>query len=364
MLKIPRQAVTEAEAKDVLTASQYLSAPFGVPVLLINPALYEHKTFFSYLRSYKKTKQVISARLDACIAQCSPAPESDRARNTLPVVTETGYFCDTRANIEKQILDTIQRFERLPDDNKFIAAAYPVESPRISLAFFHSPDANTAFAANNIDNRGKKLPRYPGYEAQHFFHILWHEFAHSVSGTNEPGAEKLSSMVCRYAFEDCTFLKVHADQRAVQSILKFNDRSTLERYGWPCVEVIDQQQALQTPPTWDEIMHTAATAWATPHVSRIADIRAVGEAVHNVSKLSFLFKDMNGMAEAAATYIQRGDAENAAQQEIGERFALAAQRLAIGEKAYTAAAQMGEKATAPARKIIPSFTSVYGYAKS
>ncbi len=348
MLKILRQAATEAEAKDILTASQHLPAPFGVPVLLVDPALYARKTFFSHpVGSLKKAQQIIGARLDACIAQCPPASENDSAESTLLSVADTGYFRDTRANIEKKILDTIQAFESMPHGNQFIAAAYPLESPRISIAFFHSPDADTAFAANGIDNRGKKLPRYPGYEAQHLFQILWHEFAHSVSGSNEPGAEKLSSMVCRYAFKDCTFLKVHADQDAVQSILRFNDESFLEKYGWPCVEAIDKQQALQTPPTWDDIMRAASTAWATPHVSRIADIRAVGAAVHSTSRPSFLFKDMSGMADAAAAYVQRGNAANAAQQEIGERFALAAQRLAIGEKAYAVTSM--NKGTAAAR---------------
>lgn len=336
MLHVSKQAATEAEANAILDASRHVQNPFGVPILLIEPRNYARKTLLGMPLPRLGLRKRIRTALNAVLAQCAaPLPAPKAAPGTVLVYEDRGYFGKSPQQIEDSIVRNIRDFET--QGGRHFAYALPNEFPRISVTLFHAP----ANAINVVMRAAMQADQtlytdYPGYDAQHSFMSLWHEHAHSVSGNNEAGAEKVAALMCRYAFEDCSFLATQADMRAVHAVLHYNNTNILRSYGWPCVEVVDDALALETPPTWDDIRAIAETSYDVPRKARSEDILEVGKAFMKKSSLPFLYRDMKGMADTAETCLTEGAFSAPDQIMIAKRFALAARRLTIGTPAYKA----------------------------
>ena len=334
MLHVSKQAATEAEAKAILDASRHVQNPFGVPILLIEPKNYARKTFLGMPLPRLGLRKHIRTALNAVLAQCAaPSPAPRTAPGTVLAYEDRGYFSKSPQQIENIIMQGIQTFET--QDTDHFAYALPNQSPRISVTFFDAP-ANAIKVIMQAAMQADQTicTDYPGYDAQHSFMSLWHEHAHSVSGSNEAGAEKVAALMCRYAFEDCSFLATQADMRAVNAVLYYNNTKVLHTYGWPCVEVVDDAIALETPPTWDDIRGVAEKSYDVPRKARSEDILEVGTAFMKKSGLPFLYKDMKGMADTAEVCLTEGAFSAPDQIMIAKRFALAARRLSIGTPAY------------------------------
>lgn len=341
MLQVSKRAASEADAKAILSASQQVQSPFGVPILLVDPDNYARKTFFGFPLPRLFLKKRIHEELLNTVAQCPPllTPSATPIPGAVKVFEDRGYFNFSPPQLERRIIAAIH--ESGFDPTEAIAFAMPNQSPRISITLHReTPDlANQTVHRVLGANKGKSID-YPGFDAQYNFISLWHEHAHSVAGTNEAGAEKIAGLMSRYAFEDCTFLAVQADMRAVHSILHYNNEEILNNYGWPCVEVLDDAFALETPPTWDEIKALGETSYDTPHRARIDAIQNVGAVFNKKSALPFLFKDLKEMANTAEECLQQNALTTPEEIMIAERFALAARRLSIGRPAYQNAAFM------------------------
>lgn len=331
MLHVTKRAASEADSKAILEASYRVQSPFGVPILLVDPDKYTRKTFLGIPLPRLGLKNRIHRELKNVLAQCT-APTAAPS-NAVKLIDDRGYFNYTPEILERKIISILKECEI--DPSEAVAFALPNESPRVSVTMLReAKDVANQTMRNVLGANKNKTLDYPGYDTQYNFIALWHEHAHSVSGTNEAGAEKIAALMSRYAFEDCTFLAVQADMRAVHSIIRYNNEEMLSLYGWPCVEVIDDALALETPPTWEEIKKLGETSYDTPHCARLETINTVGTVFNKKSALPFMFRDLKTMADTADECLQQQSLTTPEEIMIAERFALAARRLSIGKAAY------------------------------
>ena len=331
MLQVTKRAASEAEARAILDASYQVQSPFGVPILLVDPADYARKSFMGIPLPRLGLKNRVHKELEQVLAQCT-APVANES-GKVKLIDDRGYFTYSPEQLKNKIVWAIKDSEI--DKVEPVAFAMPNDAPRVSVTI-HREATDIANQTMHIvlgANRGKTLD-YPGYDAQYSFMSLWHEHAHSVSGTNEAGAEKIAALMCRYAFEDCTFMAVQADMRAVHAILRYKDEHMQNTYGWPCAEVLDEALALETPPTWDEIRKLGETSYDTPHAARFETIKKIGHTFNMKTGIPFLFRDLKGMADVAEECLKEDTLTTPEERSIAERFALAARRLSIGKAAY------------------------------
>ncbi|HEY8190297.1 MAG TPA: hypothetical protein VIF12_06395 [Micavibrio sp.] len=177
-----------------------------------------------------------------------------------------------------------------------------------------------------------RLPDYPGFNAQWNFMHLWHEIGHGLSDTSEAGADEVSALVCRHAFQDCAFLAVHADLRAAATLLSGD---SFPDYKWPCVEAIDSTLAMKGPAPWNEIQAIGELARTAPHDNRTDSVQFVAWNLCQAAPMAFSFnKDLGQMATVCDQLLQNNVFKDAQQRRIAARFALAARRLSIGILAY------------------------------
>lgn len=331
MLQVTKRAASEAEARAILDASYQVESPFGVPILLVDPSNYARKSFMGIPLPRLSLKNRVHQELAQILAKCDAPAANDSGK--IKVIEDRGYFDYSPQQLENKIIWAIKDSEL--DKSEPIAFAMPNTLPRVSVTIHREATdiANQTMRIVLGANRGKTID-YPGYDAQYNFISLWHEHAHSVSGTNEAGAEKIAGLMARYAFEDCTFLAVQADMRAVHSILRYKDEHMQNTYGWPCVEVLDDALAMETPPTWDEIRKAGETSYDTPHRGRFEIIKKIGHIFNMKSGVPFLFRDLKGMADVADECLQEESLTTGENRNIAQRFALAARRLSIGRAAY------------------------------
>lgn len=335
MLQISKRAASEADAQAILEASYQVQSPFGVPILLVNPDHYARKTILGVPLPDLGVKKRIHAALADVLAQCPPPPPAQAGARK--VYEDHGYFSYTPENLERKIIAVLKECEI--DPTQAVAFAMPNDSPRMSVTLFReAKNVANKTVQNVLEANLNKTLDYPGYDAQYNFMSLWHEHAHSVSGENEAGAEKIAALMGRYAFEDCTFMAVQADMRAVHAILHYKSKELLSSYGWPCVEVIDDALALEQPPSWEDIRKAGETSYDTPHRARLDAILTIGNTFNKKSALPFLFVDLKGMADVADECLAEDTLTTPEQITIAQRFALAARRLSIGRAAYQAPA--------------------------
>ena len=329
MLQIDKQAVTEKDAEALLDASYLVRKPFGVPVMFVDPRDYPPKRFLGLPLPRLSMKRNIEKQLRDIILQCD-----EPAQNTKPVTIEDrGYFHEPRETLGKRIMRTVRDYHYYGDEH--MGLAFPLASPRLSIVFqariANGAEAEAELALSIPQNR---LPPLPGFTAQHHFLSLWHEIAHSVSGSNEAGADLTGAMVYRHAFADSSVLVYQGDLRAANMIFQHHRPKVLETYGWSCVEAFDAVAARKTAPDRDEVIAAGYQSYSVPSLPRAGAIQTVGAALKKEFARAFLDRDLKMLSQAAADLAGNGTFETVEEDMIARRFSLATRRLAVGKAAY------------------------------
>jgi hypothetical protein len=329
MLQVTKKAATEAEAEAILTASHQVQKPFSVPVLFIDPADFPVKKVMG-IPLFRPVKTPVKEKLAAILAQCDEPQPTDKN-----LTWERSFFLRTAAQLEKDVIGELNH--HWDNDETYMASAMPNASPHLSVVFHTNlEDAARTNAAYALRIDKDKIPDYPGFDAQHNFQSLWHEIAHSVAGDNEAGADFTSAMACRYAFEDCTFLKVEADIRAANAVFLAHIPKILEMYGWPCVDALDSVIAMEKSPDWDDVRKAGEASHLVPRRSQMYAVTNVGKTLRETATEAFNTRDLAALSKAAEQLLQNGAFEKPDDRAIAERFALATRRLSIGTPAYKA----------------------------
>ncbi len=189
---------------------------------------------------------------------------------------------------------------------------------------------------------------YPGDRPQYLYRNLWHEIAHGLSFfdfkeqayrvVGEPQADMISAVMCRKAFTDNTFLKVVADRRYMDALTFYESSQYLEQYGIATGELIDE--VLTWPAEFID--------WLSENGIKALRLHDSSQFIKEVQKIGFRISDrvqfdkpgkdrFNAVANVSQDLLSKGafGARGSVEYKIASRFALAARRLSIGEKAYT-----------------------------
>lgn len=328
MLTVTKQAATEAEAEAILDASYLVQKPFGVPVMFVDPADYPSQKFLGIPLPRILQKRSIEKKLAETILQCPPSLAASSH-----LVEDRGYIHEAREKISGSIMRTIKAHHFY--DDRYLALALPIVAPRISVVFYaRVTDVLAEELPHALNMDRERFPSLPGTNAQHHFIALWHEIAHSVSGTNEAGADLTSAMAYRHAFDDISVLKFQGDLRATHLVMQHTNPVSREAYGWSCVEAFDSVAALKTPPTWDEVYRVGSTSYDAVNNTRADTIALVGSTLKKQCWDAFRTRDLNTLSNAAETMADDGTFESDDAKMMARRFTLATRRLSQGITAY------------------------------
>ncbi len=167
-------------------------------------------------------------------------------------------------------------------------------------------------------------------QSQHHHLSFCHELAHAAGG-GEPQAEKIASTLNRQAFASSELILLRADFRYAQPVMYYDKGEILEKYGWPCGQVIE------------EVLGWPQAAVDSMDVNQIKAIRhesydAMPEAVYAVGKqVAKVVRNntLEDFAAAAGRVLDDGIFhEGSRESGIAARFRIAAERLSAGPCAY------------------------------
>ncbi|MBI1300522.1 MAG: hypothetical protein GC137_02590 [Alphaproteobacteria bacterium] len=323
-IQISKKAVTEADARALLDASFALSNPFGVAVIHLSGR-------FACAQVEKDEFDATKARVVDFIRQNAPKAcvkgvvaatnmwvnDTFPEDNTILNRHEFGAFC-----MQVRPDDLVDYGDRHDDPSTF-------EKPEAALIVMPNSDITVTKMQSHFF--ATKLKPLPGSTAQGHFHTLWHEYAHAGGG-NEPQADAIAAVMCRRAFRNNQYLQVHADQRAVSTVLW---KGTRQRYGWGCVDATDYGFNLASG---------VAEGMREDDIENIKFqkfdplIQTVGEVYDKLLEhdVTYAVRAGCGFTEMAGAAISALHHTNLSEQHgrILRRFQLACTRLSIGRAAY------------------------------
>lgn len=321
MLTISQPATTEAEAEAILDASYSLSHPFGIPTLIIDPADY-HPALFEMLR---QPGQTVENALKETIADFAVAHLQMPSRDARQYLATP--------NSQHMVIKIINKIDAALNQNALSAHAFQSNDPVFNIVICpRTCDAAARILKGSLCMKDEFIADMPGYDSQWNFFKLWHEFGHGLFGPPEQRAERAGACAYRHAFEDTAVLAAVADIRAAQSVLWYDKPSFLFKYGWPLVEEIDSVTDMTAPATWDD---TVATAQHNQYKDpAIPALRFLGSRLRNHCERAFNNRDFDMLGLVCDQMVYKGFFEDDNQIRIAQRFAIAAQRLSIGARAY------------------------------
>ena len=322
MLKVNRKIATEAGAESILRASYQLSAPLGVPTLILDPADFDPSAF-SITALFNK-------------------PIADRVMNKVrrllyrhygPMNQQVTAFLRNDGHFRMRVTDIL---ESAIKGNKLVAHSFRQNRLFNVVICPRTRDTAALLLKHGLRLPEDKIPEMPGYNAQWNFIKIWHEFAHGLMGKSEPQADQMTGLIHQHVFADPQPLIAFTDFRAAQTIINHEHTEKISVHGWPLVDTLDQVLKTEVAKTWDETVKQAKQP--APSNLQIADVQFVGGSLKNISKIAFSEPDLLMLGMMADHMAFRGNVENENQLRIARRFAIAAQRLSIGSPAYAATA--------------------------
>ncbi len=358
-LQIDQKAVTEDEARVMLTQTYALQDPLGTPTLFLNPDdfsphwLEQSPKFLQAILKGEppnsgKIKGEIHDRIDDFVDQ-GMFDDLDEAQRDHVIKTLhkgalelTGIIGFARLNPDVPKMTTRIHFRDVlkahyfPEDDYDPPIRGVVVTPQTSVS---AGQMAKYFSGDYTDT----APEMPGTKSQHQFNIVWHEVGHGT-GAGEPQTELMAGLITRKAFADNKMLSMNADGRAVRAVFQqanmrpdvmSHTGMTPERnkYGWPMVEVNDY--AVQM----NEAVIDGLDEDAIKRV-RFQKFDHQGDAVKGASNAlkwedpaAFDNKDLAALGVIASGLAEKRSTppEHA---KIYSRFALACQRLLEGTPAY------------------------------
>jgi hypothetical protein len=318
VLRVTKKIATEAAADAILASSYKLSAPLGVPTLILDPADYDPAGF----------------TLRALLRE----PLADRVARKMRKLLYGHYGRTDPAvrgflrNIEKFQIRVANVLDKSLSGNRLTAHSFAQGNLFNVVICPATQDTPTLMLKHGLHMSQDKIPDMPGYNAQWNFIKLWHEFAHGSVGTSESQADQMAAYIHQHTFNDPCPLMAFSDFRAVQAVMHHERIKTISTYGWPLVDTIDQVLNADIPSSWDETVKTAKAP--APSDPAIADLQFIGRSLSKISKSAFTEPDILMLGMMSDHMAHKGNVENERQLHIARRFAIAAQRLSIGTTAY------------------------------
>lgn len=349
MLQITKKAATEAECEAILAASYADEKPFGKDVIFINAADFR-PTGSLLSRLFQRSVQ---ARVEDYILNKRKilAAKNPLYRNSVaPLHLHYGQNSPS-ALTGKLVKDFLKH-------NQANGVVDDLSDPSCPIVAVHAPFQTGKVRLHH--SLGIKQEDVPGFDAQWHTAILWHEIAH-VLGHGESKADQISSMVCRYGFEDTRFLSFKADMRILKPVLSYDkrERSIVSMIGLPDNHTVDLGFAIDSvveavqDPRWKDIERAISQKKAASRVFDRPTARLASQLKEHVPR-ALKARDLAALADCAERLVSKGDIGNNLELILAKRFAVAAQRLLIGTLAYhagTPPSPLGFKGEATARKI-------------
>lgn len=329
MLTIPKKAATEAECEAILTASLNVRNPFGVPTLILDTADFANspkgflKNLFTGSVASRIQRQIVSA------LKYQQVQDPDLGNFEITDIFQT----HNPGSLAKFCAKTIEEENATP--GTFLTGSRPNYSPRINIVFTKpTQDIARLHASLSTAVQQNSFPPLPGFDAHHKMYALWHEIAHGLVVENEYAADLISAIVCRHAFEDCSFLKARADMRAANAVLSLkNYAAQPNNHTWACVEALDSVAAIDEIPAIGDLRDIGNAAVKMKQNFREKSIAAVGH------KFQSLLSHTQGrylqrITLASQYVLASGNFASAEEKMVAKRFALAMQRLSTGTSLY------------------------------
>ena len=368
MLQIDRKAVTEEDAKAVLSNTYALSDPLGTPTIFLNPDSFSptlleyappwmrkafHNTAYNHTRQ-DQIRGIIQDFFDAGHFDHLSDEEHERVARVLEeTVPELSQLIgsarilheEPRTTMRGHLNDRLKAHHFAPVPEEFKA---PFRSVIITPRSAWTPEDIPAYLIGSYQG-SENAAGMPGFGAQYQFNSVWHEIGHGT-GAAEPQTEMMAALVAKQAFEDTRFLSVQADLRAIRSVFRHSilrdDPNSIsangqingqvrerEKYGWPMAEVNDYVQGLPVDMV-DALSEDDIKSIRFRRFDHIGDtLKTAADILKYEDPEGYETKDLHSLREAALYLAEkRSTPEEHAQ--IYERLALACERVLIGEEAY------------------------------
>lgn len=319
MLLVTKKITSESGAEAILRDSYRLSAPLGIPTLILDPADYAREpSFWATILTGDTIEQRVIHKLRKLLY--SFYGQGD---------VSTELFLNSPGRFLTSIINTL---EKSIVGNQMAAHSFSHNSLFNVVICPKTQDTGAKLLKYGLKMREQSIPDMPGYDAQWNFIKLWHEFAHGLVGPSEPQADQICGLIHQHVFEDSAPLMAFSDFRAGQAILLHEKEESLRVHGWPLVDTLDHILEQEIPGSWDGII--ARAKLPAPADPQIADVQFVGRSLKSISKLAFAEPDLLMLGMMSDNMAYKGNVENENQLRIARRFAIAAQRLSIGKTAY------------------------------
>ncbi|PCJ99076.1 MAG: hypothetical protein COA45_06435 [Zetaproteobacteria bacterium] len=330
LVQVDKQVATQAEDSHILDEVRSLSAPLGIPTLVL---MQEDFSVCNY-------RPLDIGRMERALAKSFDIsfPNIDASSQGKAIIKNNAIV-----RVSSKLV------EFLSDKTVFNASAYRVKSPGFpNFADNYDPEEykqplasfviapRSDMQGNNflvsLRNSKNYVPELPGSAEQWQYKALWHEIAHGA-GAGEPQADAISSVMCRKSFEDNSVIKANADARALNNIFHYSDNNEVEKYGWGMVEANDYIVNLPDK-TINDMSEYQIRDIRFQKFDPLSDsVRNVGKLLQNLESEAFKNRDLAALAITAQKLYDdpnvKGD-----EKQILNRFLLACERVSIGDAAY------------------------------
>ncbi len=361
-----RPAAQAEQAIDDLVALTRRSPVFGFPVLVLRPEQYEYAlgSYKEFERVYKKdvlrflgvggnqleeaeatakrmTGYVTRGLTRIFFGETAVTYPKQMSTNHLVREYSSGTSLFASDNVIKDIYDDLRERCENPQD---LNASCWVRGSYLNVVMPHkninvTASMNRYFSTQGVgqfDDEVNTVLR---------FHALSHELGHVVrqensdNGVGEEGCDRVAAMAARQAFGNHIALGIHADERAMRSVIIANTakgRQENEKYGWPTVMATDciislPQDKIDTF-TETDFIKAAQVRMNT----RASLVESAAAEISRAAPAAWDSKDLKALAGATYNFNRRtihsGDPTFVG--DMIDRFHIAAHRLSTGVAAY------------------------------
>lgn len=336
LITTSKKAVTEDDAQKILDESYSFceqQSPYNVPVLILRPEEFADHVEGSP-SDYGNVQAAFAHRLSDFLGHYRISDDSmlRKLSNGREISQVTSNI--VRANRYDDVMYS-GIYSSASAQGKKDAPFAVIQAPKSSM----TARSRLAYILEIDDSQ--LAASYPGDPAQWQFLDLWHEIGHAT-GAGEPQTDKMAAILARKVFNDSSFLHMEADIRYAKAVLYFDDKYIVKEYGWGMGDAIEDVLAMPEQAIKDITPEQVKALRLENYDSFSKDVQRVGRLIKaEVGKAHFSGNHLDQIAKVVRSMLliqAFGDATSKSHN-IASRFALAAERLSQGGKAYAPRAQ-------------------------
>lgn len=321
------------DGQALITRTRELADPFGIPTIHTNGEEFEQ---FGTKVFYGQNSKGVDKELDNLKLQRTVASK-------VQMLLSSSSFNDLSAGrkriIGEAVRDSFEIFLTMDVNRK--NQTCPIRDPAFGVfADKYLPGSYKEPILNNIFRAGEdKAFRYvnsadiASVVGADKFSNIWHEIAHGT-GAGEPQAELMSAIVTRQTFSPSHVLKMAADERAITSILKFDNDLVRDVYGWGMVDANDYIGSRSD----ERILELKEVDIKALRFNRFDPLRdtvfKVGSSLLTIDKSQGQTVNLMAAAQEAEFLSETQFKDDDVAHYVCKRFALACTRTTLGYEVY------------------------------